>query len=186
MNRNFLIILIILLLSIFIIVGCTNSSSSVKILEKDNDVQNHVEFQTKDISLSNEQFKNFEQYANTGNEQLLKNLTPMEIFQYYYYAFQIEDMKTLYGLYVKGDIYGTPNWKEFQQKINQTDMNYLIELRDLQERIESFSQIKYDDKTSYIQINFKEDRNGKKESSWNFKLLKNSQGIWKMDWIPFE
>ena len=37
--------------------------------------------------------------------------------------------------------------------------------------------------TSYIQVNFKEDNKLTKEN-WNFKLIKNSYGIWKLEWLP--
>ncbi len=177
--------MILLLLTIFIATGCKNSPQPVKILDEDQ-VKNEVEFQIKDILLSDEQFKGFQKYASTGNEQLLKGLAPMEIFQYYYYAFKTQNTKTLYELYIKGDAYGTPSWREFEEKLKEKDVTHLVMLEKLQEKIENFSQIKYDDKTSYIQVNFKEDSKGTKEPSWNFKLLKNSQGVWKVDWIPFE
>lgn len=176
---------ILLIFIMFAIVGCQNSPQPVKILEEDQ-VKNEVAITTQDISLSNRELENFQKYSETENEQLLKDLTPLEIFKYYYHAFSVNDQQTLYNLYIKGEAYGTPNRKEFLEEMEKKDIAQLQLLNNFQYSIENFAQINYDDKTSYIQVNFKEDSEVNKSQPWNFKLIKNSQDIWKVDWVPLE
>ena len=49
------------------------------------------------------QLKIYEEYADTENEQLLEDLSPMDIFKLFYHAFKINDYENLYGLYIKGE-----------------------------------------------------------------------------------
>lgn len=169
----------------FVLMGCENTPKSVKIL-KDNQVKNEVAVTTQDISLSNRELENFQKYSETENEQLLKDLSPLEVFKYYYHAFRVNDQQTLYNLYIKGDAYGAPSRKDFLKEMGKKEIEQLQALGKFQYHIKDFAQINYDDKTSYIQINFEEGSEVAKSQPWNFKLIKNSQDIWKVDWVPLE
>src|SRR5690554_2913900 len=167
----------------FSFLGCEASSESVKILEEEQ-VKNEVEYETLNPSLTSHQLDKYQDYANSESEQLLKGLSPMDIFKYYYNAFKTNDYKTLYGLYIKGEAYGTPSWKEFSKNIEDKEIIQMELLKRLEYNIQSLAQIKYDDKTSYIQVNFKMDNDLTKSGNWNFKLIKNNEEIWKLDWLP--
>src|SRR5699024_4175216 len=92
--------IIILLSATIITLGCTNNTEEVNILEG-TDAKNTVESETRDISLTQIHQDNFEKYAESGNEQLLKNLSPTDIFKYYYQAYKLDDAETLYNLCIK-------------------------------------------------------------------------------------
>ena len=166
-------------------IGLKGNSKSVKILAQEQ-VKNELEYEVIDISLTDAEFKKYQDYAKSENEQLLKDLTPMDIFKFYYHAFKTDDYKAMYGFYIKGEAYGTPNWKDFSDDMKNKEIIQMVLLKKLEYNIKSLAQIKYDDKTSYIQVNFKKDHDLMKNTDWNFKLIKNSQDIWKMQWLPLQ
>lgn len=180
-----LLIIILIALSSFSFLGCEATSESVKILEEEQ-VKNEIEYESLNPSLSSHQLKKYQEYADTENEQLLKDLSPMDVFKYYYHAFKIKDHKTLYRLYIKGEAYGTPSEKEFLESMKNKKILQMVLLKRLEYNIKSLAQIKYDDKTSYIQVNYKKDNDLTKSEQWNFKLIKNSNDIWKLEWLPLK
>lgn len=182
-KKKYLSALSLIILSSFLLVGCTASTKSLKIL-KEEEIKNEVEYESRNFNLTDYQLKIYEEYADTENEQLLEDLSPMDIFKLFYHAFKINDYENLYGLYIKGEKYGTPSRKDFLESIEKKDIMKLSLLRCLEYNIKKLAQIKYDKNTSYIQVNFKEDNKLTKRENWNFKLIKNSYGIWKLEWLP--
>ncbi len=180
-----LFIIILITLSSFSLLGCAPTSESIKILEEEQ-VNNEVEYESLNPSLTSNQLEEFQEYAETENEQLLIDLSPMDIFKYYYHAFKINDYKVLYGLYIKGEAYGTPSEREFLENLKNKDILQMVLLKRLEYNIKSLAQIKYDEKTSYIQVKFKEDNELTKSEQWNFKLIKNNNNIWKLEWLPLK
>ena len=182
---KYLLIITIITLSSISLLGCGANSETIKVLEE-QEVKNEIQYETFSPSLTTSQLEKYQEYADTENEQLLNELSPMDIFKYYYHAFKENEYRTLYGLYIKGEAYGTPSWREFSESIEEKDILQMVLLNRLEDNIKSLAQIKYDDKTSYIQINFKEGNDLTRNEQWNFKLIKNSQGIWKLEWLPLK
>lgn len=183
-KKKYLFALTLIILGSFLLIGCGVSNKSLKIL-KEEQIENEVEYISNNFDLTEYQLKIYEDYADTENEQLLEDLMPMDIFKFFYHAFKINDYENLYSLYIKGEKYGTPARKDFLENIEKKDILKMSLLRSLEYNIKNFAQIKYDKNTSYIQVNFKEDNKLTKNEKWNFKLIKNSYGIWKLEWLPF-
>ncbi|MCR1898786.1 hypothetical protein NSA47_07290 [Irregularibacter muris] len=181
------IVTICLAFILLLISGCQMIDNPVKILKND-EIKNTTELETRDISLTHGQLEIYEKYAKTGDEQLLKQLTPLEIFKCYIHAYEIHDYNTLYGFYIKGEVYGTPKKKDFLGDMDgeKMDKENLLLIKELKENIKKLSQIRYDDDTAYIQITLKESNEISRDLVWNFKLLKNQQDIWKVDWLPIK
>lgn len=180
------LVLVFLTLSMFVLTGCQESKIPVKILNE-KEIKNIKEFETNDITLSEEKLKIYEEFALSGDENLLKNLSPMDIFKFYFHSYELQNYDVLYDFYMKGSSYDTPNKEDFlKSMLENNDRNNIFILNQFKENIKNMAQVLYNETTAYIQIRLNEEVESNKDLVWNFKLIKNQEGIWKVDWMPME
>ncbi len=136
---------------------------------------------SESIFLSDELLDIYTAFAETKNEEVLRNLRPLEIFAFYYYAEYHEDYATQYALFIDDEMYLKvyPTLEDFVTAIeeqNREDRLHFIEENvwngQLQEVInmeEGFAQI-------FLLA----------EERLSFGLTLNENGIWKVNWLPHQ
>lgn len=179
------LIMTLLISTCFLFSACKAEFEAVKILPE-KQVINQIESESKVLSLTEEELRKYENYLVTKHEEVLQSLTPMEVFKFYYHAYKSEDYETMYDFYVKEDANEKVSLESFLESVENKNIAALVMLKRLEYNIESLTQVKYDDTTSYIQVNFKSNYDFIKNREWNFKLIKNSHDIWEMEWLPMK
>ncbi|MFD2043609.1 hypothetical protein ACFSTA_04380 [Ornithinibacillus salinisoli] len=136
------------------------------------------------IKMSQELTDIYEQYKETLNDELLEGLNPIDVFKMHFYAENNEDEEVKYALYIQDEMYGTPdkdayfndpffaeddtmkkNAEQFYEELLAVDVfkeEYLSE----EEAIIHFATVE--------------------SNGLAFRLIKNSEDIWKVAWIPMQ
>lgn len=123
-------------------------------------------------------------YASKKDDQLLKGLSPLDVFKLYFYAKQLEDSETTYALYIKGELFGTPSEKEYFGQpefygatFSENDKKLYAELQQVKE-----FKINYFHDNQAI-ITWK----GQEGSHPAFRLYKDpNNDAWKVSWLPMQ
>ncbi|WP_078548528.1 hypothetical protein [Litchfieldia alkalitelluris] len=136
------------------------------------------------IALSPELEVIYEEYADSENDALLKELSPLDIFKFHFHAKQLGDERTLYNLYFQGEYSGTPSEEEyfgdpefFGAKMTENDQKLYNKLLQVKE----FN-------INYLQINEAIITWEKTDESFPvFRMIKDTkQGVWKVSWLPMQ
>lgn len=126
----------------------------------------------------------YQGYASKKNDQLLAGLSPLDVFKLYYYANHLEDFETIYALFIKGEMFGTPSEEEYFGEpefygaiFNENDKKFYAELQQVKE-----FKINYLNDNEAI-ITWK----GQESSLPAFRLIKDPKmNVWKVSWLPMQ
>lgn len=117
------------------------------------------------------------QFAASHNKQVLKGLSPSDVFQLYFYAEEHQDYQTQYALFMDDEEY---------VKMFATYEDYLgaVEIHDQQillQRVKKGSLFEniVDETSAFVSI--EEEENG-----FSFGFSKNKEGIWCVNWLPIQ
>ncbi|MGG3574528.1 hypothetical protein ABES80_19030 [Bacillus gobiensis] len=118
----------------------------------------------------------YEKYSISLDDELLRNLKPSDIFYLYYYCDDQKDYKTKYTLYNNDPEYESPfkSYDDYLQAVQSEENPSSREgflSKTLYETIT-------DDKYAVI--------SSKETEGPAFALSKNSEGIWKVNWLPIQ
>ncbi|WP_342429944.1 hypothetical protein [Neobacillus sp. FSL H8-0543] len=123
-------------------------------------------------------------YASKQNDQLLAGLSPLDVFKLYFYAKHMEDSETIYALYIKGEMFGTPSEEEYFGEpefygaiFNENDKKFYAGLQQVKE----------------FKINYLHDNEAvitwkAQEGSFPaFRMFKDpKKDVWKVSWLPIQ
>lgn len=126
----------------------------------------------------------YKEYASKKNDQLLVGLSPLDVFKLYYYANHLENSETIYALYIKGEMFGTPSEEEYFGDpefygaiFNENDKKFYTGLQQVKE-----FKINYLNDNEAI-ITWK----GQEGSLPAFRLFKDpKKDVWKVSWLPMQ
>jgi hypothetical protein len=129
------------------------------------------------LELSELLLDRYHQFAATHNKQVLKGLSPSDVFQLYFYAEEHKDYQTQYALFMDDEEY---------VKVFATYEDYLgaVEIskqQTLLKRVKEgalFENI-VDETSAFVSI--QEESNG-----FSFGFSKNKEGIWCVNWLPIQ
>lgn len=122
----------------------------------------------------------YKKFSLRGTDEVLRGLRPAEEFQMYLFAEEIEDFYTQYALYNNDpDIEKPfPALNDYLNAISESasipDEQTLLH----QVKNASLEEVIIDDSSAYISISEK--------GGFGFGLSKNSEGIWKVNWMPIQ
>jgi hypothetical protein len=139
-----------------------------------------------DLELSTKQQKTYNSYTKKSSDDQLKGLSAGEIFKFYLEAISNKDPKTMYALYMQGDLYGTPALEKYLQdmKVNTSSSD---------QAISSWNELEQNN-TFVVQENYMEDNHAivyiipldKNAEMKTFQMYETKAGIWKVAWMPLQ
>jgi hypothetical protein len=120
------------------------------------------------------------------SDDRLKGLSAGDIFKFYLEATFRKDQESIYGLYMKGEGYGTPSHESFLQDLE-------VDPSSAEKAIAAWNEIKQND-TFVVQENYLEDNHAVvfiipldiEAEMRMFQLDQNKAGIWKVSWMPLQ
>lgn len=125
----------------------------------------------------------YQEYSKTKDDGLLRDLSPFEVFQLYFYAEEQEDYETQYALFIHDEMYIKvfETYEEYLDAIvnppfpikEEDKLLSKIKIAVLEERV-----ISEDSASISIGVN--------NEEGLGFGLTKNSIGVWKINWLPIQ
>ncbi|MGA5688555.1 hypothetical protein [Cytobacillus pseudoceanisediminis] len=120
----------------------------------------------------------FKEFSLRGTDEILRGLSPSEVFQLYLFAEEIEDYYTQYALFNHDQDIGKP-FPTLNHYLNAiSESSSIPEEQTLLHRVKNarLEEVIIDDSSAYISIS--------EEDGFGFGLSKNSEGIWKVNWMP--
>ncbi|WP_370222621.1 hypothetical protein [Cytobacillus sp.] len=120
----------------------------------------------------------YKEFSLRGTDEILRGLSPAEVFQLYLFAEEIEDYSTQYALFNHDPEIGKP-FPTLNHYLNAISESPSIpEEQTLLHRVKNahLEEVISDDSSAYISIS--------EEDGFGFGLSKNSEGIWKVNWMP--
>ncbi|MCS0674023.1 hypothetical protein [Cytobacillus firmus] len=120
----------------------------------------------------------FKEFSLRGTDEILIGLSPSEVFQLYLFAEEIEDYYTQYALFNHDPDIGKP-FPTLNHYLNAiSESSSIPEEQTLLHRVKNarLEEVIIDDSSAYISIS--------EEDGFGFGLSKNSEGIWKVNWMP--
>jgi hypothetical protein len=138
--------------------------------------------------MTSEEIIEYEKFAASRDEELLRDLSPIEVFRYYVQASVENDWETIYALYIHGPDHGVPDYESYMSEVPD-DTETLLRGLQLWERLkldyrlaEEVEQTEKDHALIRI-IPFD---GGTKEDEKGFQIIRNEAGIWKVGWLPMQ
>ncbi|MEK3854493.1 hypothetical protein [Cytobacillus sp. FSL H8-0458] len=122
----------------------------------------------------------YKEFSLRGTDEILRGLRPAEVFQLYLFAEEVEDFYTQYALFNHDPDIEKP-FPDLNDYLNAISGSASIpEEQTLLHRVKnaSLEEVIIDDSSAYISIS--------EEDGFGFGLSKNSEGIWKVDWMPIQ
>jgi hypothetical protein len=145
-----------------------------------------------DWILSAEKAQIYDLFVDDKNDELLRDLNPMDIFLFYVKASQNADFETLYALFNKEDGYEIPSKKSFLLDMDNDPEGVTRDKQNWQKREEVYLlQQRMDGKSALIILSLKEKTPRDEdapvgEGEMGFGLSMNKMGIWKVNWQPMQ
>ncbi|MCT8137317.1 hypothetical protein H1D32_05900 [Anaerobacillus sp. CMMVII] len=130
--------------------------------------------------LSLELLKTYQQFADTKDEEILRGLSPIEIFKFYFYAQELQDYETQYAFFIQDEMYIKifPTVSDFVSAIESESREEHLQLIEEIKSTENLEEIFYNETSAGILIS--------EEKAISFGLTKSENGIWRVNWLPFQ
>lgn len=139
-------------------------------------------------SIPPELFPLYQSYSDTGSEEPLRGLSPLDIFRLYMLASHHQDNEILYRLLIKGEEHGTPSLEEYLADVKadpevwkRSIVNWVMWQQSyyLQEEINGDEAL--------IRMSPRRNASGTiAEDEKAFRLVRNEDGIWKVGWLAMQ
>lgn len=138
----------------------------------------HWSFASADIE------KLYGRFAEEKDDELLRELSPLDVFRFYAKASEAGDYSTQYALYIKDSGYEVPSYKSFLNDISQ-DQGEADRSRQKWAELKSSYALteEIDGNRALIRMS---NGTGNVEDEKGFQLIKNKDGIWKAAWMPMQ
>ncbi|MHA6481897.1 SH3 domain-containing protein [Paenibacillus sp. strain BS8-2] len=138
--------------------------------------------------MTSAEFAGYEKFAANRDEELLRGLSPIEVFRYYVQASMDNDWETQYALYIHNADYGAPDYERYMREVPE-DAETLLRGWQLWERLkldyrlaEEVEQLE----DGYALIRMTPFDRGTGEEEMGFQIHRNAAGIWKVGWMPMQ
>ncbi|GEL78637.1 hypothetical protein [Tenuibacillus multivorans] len=135
------------------------------------------------LQLTDELDEIYQQYAQTHDEKLLEGLKPFDIFRLYHESMIQFDRRTEFELYYQeGQYFPYDEFEPFATDLAMDEVgkqNY----RDFYQELLTIDQFEIEYVSDHeALIHYEEPTEG---NPLSFRVVKNSNGVWKIPWIPF-
>jgi hypothetical protein len=123
-------------------------------------------------------------YMKEKKDELLKGLTPIDIFKLYVHAEEEGDLHTQYALYIQDEEYEKPTLEQFLEDVKKdpagAERSYK-QIAELKEQANGFEVMMQDEKRAIVYVKFKDHR-----EPLGFRVRKDKNNIWKVSWLPIQ
>ncbi|MBU8878635.1 hypothetical protein BGM26_06480 [Bacillus sp. FJAT-29790] len=122
--------------------------------------------------------KIYDEFSITKDDEILAELTPSQVFQFYYYSEEQEDYEVQYNLYIDDEEYIRvfETFEDYLKAIETTGSKNKEMLIIDKIKSASLQEILVNDTYAYVAIS----------KDQGFSLQKNRKGIWKVNWLPLQ
>jgi hypothetical protein len=138
--------------------------------------------------MTSEEFIAYEKFAASRDEELLRGLSPIEVFRYYVQASLENDWETIYALYIHDSDHGVPDYESFMSEVPD-DTETLLQSWQLWERLKLDYRLAEEVEQAeegHALIRIIPFGGGTKEEEQGFQVIRNEAGIWKVGWLPMQ
>lgn len=158
-------VLVLVIILSFLLVGCDGNKT------------------TNLFELEKGELKIYNQFKENYDEEVLRDVEPLTICKMYFYARYNEDYETEYELLIKDEEY--VGWTK-EEHMTFTHNYDRTEFYDEFKNVEDL-QVSFHENTSDVNWKYGDelDSNGN-EIRRGFLLVKNSNGIWKVHFMPMQ
>jgi len=134
--------------------------------------------------LSKETEELYSRFAEKKEDELLRGLSPLDVFKFYVKASEASDYETQYALFIKDSDHEVPSYKTYINEISR-DQEALDRAKQMWAELkESYGLTEeIEDDQALIRIS---NGSGNNEEDKGFQLVKNKDGIWKAAWMPMQ
>lgn len=173
--------LFIALLAVGLLVGCSSEEEAeADVKGQDHNVAgNEPQVVLKEkvhlLQLTNEEEKLYQSFKQNYDNQVLKDATPITVMKLYLHAIQQKDHETEYELYIDDPEYVSWSKEQHLQEAANKEAP-LLEPYNKEMEVEFVQSDESSGSVLYPQA----DESGK----GSFGLIKNQQGIWKVNFMP--
>ncbi|XID94948.1 FG-GAP repeat protein [Paenibacillaceae bacterium WGS1546] len=133
--------------------------------------------------LSEETEVGYDRFVEKKEDELLRGLSPLDVFKFYVKASEEGDYETQYALYIKDPDYDVPSYKAYVNEISR-DQEALDRAKQMWAEIKGSYGLteEIEGDQALIRISNVNDKEGEK----GFQLIKSKGGIWKVAWLPMQ
>ncbi|RIX51500.1 hypothetical protein D3P08_16445 [Paenibacillus nanensis] len=135
--------------------------------------------------LTPSEVREFEAYSQIKDDEQLRLLKPLDVFQYYVYAQELNDAETVYALYMKDDGYELPDYETYTNDLSRDPAERERTLQ-LWEKLKMGYSVKEEIDGDEALIRITPVNGGSPEDTKGFRLVRNADGIWKVAWMPMQ
>lgn len=122
----------------------------------------------------------FNQYTESHDDSLLKGLEPFDVFKFYHHAKVKSDDYTLYSLFYKEEEHQLFPYSNFEEY--KADTSDVKSENDSKIITVNHFEVEYLSENEAL-INYKDPIN---QYPLSFRVVKNSEGVWKVSWMPIQ
>jgi SH3-like domain-containing protein len=140
---------------------------------------------TENWLMTSEEIKGYERYAASRDENLLRGLSPIQIFRYYVQAQLNRDEKTVYALLIQDEGFTVPDYDTYINEISN-DTGLAQRTWRLWDRLMMGYRLGEEVESGQATITIRPTFGGTVEDVRGFQLLRNKAGIWKVAWLPMQ
>ncbi|HIW35150.1 MAG TPA: hypothetical protein IAA29_20455 [Candidatus Paenibacillus intestinavium] len=126
----------------------------------------------------------YDLFAEKKDDELLRGLSPLDVFKFYVKASESGDLDTEYALFIKDPDHEVPSYNSYINDISRAQegmersKQMWVELKQIYGLTEEL-----DGDSALIPIS---KGNGNREEEKGFQLVRNKNGIWKVAWMPMQ
>ena len=124
----------------------------------------------------------YRSYKASPDETLLTRLDPVDIFQMYFYAKMTDDFEMLYALFLKDNGIAFPSYEDFARDQQTKSPSVRKEELDFIDHLVTteLDQLLVSDDEAVVQPA------DPAVADWTFHFTKNTDGAWKVNWLPLQ
>lgn len=138
--------------------------------------------------MTSEEIIEYKKFAASWDEELLRDLSPIEVFRYYVQASVENDWDTIYALYIHDPDHGVPDYESFMSEVPRYEET-LLQGWQLWERLKMDYRLAEEveqTEEGHALIRMIPFDGGTKEEEKGFQIIRSEAGIWKVGWLPMQ
>ncbi|MDQ6418820.1 hypothetical protein RB620_05140 [Paenibacillus sp. LHD-117] len=138
--------------------------------------------------LTAEEMEQYGQFAANHDEELLRGLSPIQIFRYYVQAQEAGDHETAYALFIDDPDHGVPSYESYKNDLSR-DQQGVERTWQLWAKLKQGYTLKEEvelTEEDHALIRISPVGGGTSEEVYGFQIVRNDAGIWKVGWMPMQ
>ncbi|MCE0451217.1 MULTISPECIES: hypothetical protein [Brevibacillus] len=133
------------------------------------------------FDLKTEEQDRYYNYMYEKKDELLRGLSPIDVWKLYVQAQQEGQLEMQYALHIEDDGFEKPTLEQYLEDMKKDPVgarNSWKQLKTMRELANDLTLEQTSDKEAVVWVTFKDNRD-----KVGYKMQKNKQGIWKLSWM---